>query len=80
LAAQNILWGEEVFFLRLSAKKNLFTPQNFFGGEAAVYSCKNCQRTFYYFVCYPTLFTELRTPLRFVLKKGPVGRIPFDFL
>jgi hypothetical protein len=42
-----IFFGVKRSFLRLSAKKDLFTPQNFFGGEAAVYSCKNCQRTIF---------------------------------
>jgi hypothetical protein len=45
LAAQNILWGEQFFFCASAQKKELLTPQNFIGGEAAVYSCKNCQRS-----------------------------------
>jgi hypothetical protein len=33
--------------LRFRAKKELLTPQNFIGGEAAVYSCKNYQRAIF---------------------------------
>jgi hypothetical protein len=35
-------------YAAFGGSKDLFTPQNFFGGEAAVYSCKNCQRTIIY--------------------------------